>query len=79
MFLRVLAYKAESAGREVIAVNPANTSHRCAECGHVAAENRVTQAVFRCRACGHTAHADVNGAVNIRGAGLALRQAAQAA
>ncbi|MED7930142.1 transposase [Nonomuraea sp. LP-02] len=79
VFLRVLAYKAESAGREVIAVNPANTSRRCAECGHVAAENRVTQAVFRCRACGHAAHADVNGAVNIRGAGLALRQAAQAA
>ncbi|QYC42667.1 putative transposase [Nonomuraea coxensis DSM 45129] len=79
VFLRVLAYKAESAGRERIAVNPANTSRTCAECGHVAKENRVTQAMFRCRACGHTAHADVNGAVNILRAGLALRQAAQAA
>ncbi|WP_442480495.1 zinc ribbon domain-containing protein [Streptosporangium brasiliense] len=31
MFLRVLADKAESAGRELIAVNPANTSRTCAQ------------------------------------------------
>jgi len=79
VFLRVLAYKAESAGRELIAVNPANTSRTCARCGHCAAENRVTQAAFRCTACGHTAHADVNAAENILRAGLALRDAAEAA
>lgn len=79
VFLRVLAYKAESAGRELIAVNPANTSRTCARCGHCAAENRVTQAEFACTACGHTAHADVNAAENILRAGLALRDAAEAA
>jgi len=79
VFLRVLAYKAESAGRELIAVNPANTSRTCARCRHCAAENRVTQAEFRCTACGHTAHADVNAAENILRAGLALREAAEAA
>ncbi|MFF5207675.1 RNA-guided endonuclease InsQ/TnpB family protein [Streptosporangium sp. NPDC000396] len=79
VFLRVLAYKAESAGRELIAVNPANTSRTCAQCGHCAAENRVTQAVFRCTACGFSAHADVNAAINILRAGLALRNAAKAA
>ncbi|WP_307801867.1 RNA-guided endonuclease InsQ/TnpB family protein [Actinomadura violacea] len=79
VFLTVLAYKAESAGRELIVVNPAGTSRTCAACGHSAAENRVGQAVFHCRACGHAAHADVNAAVNILGAGLALREAAQAA
>ena len=78
-FLRVLAYKAESAGRELIAVNPANTSRTCARCVHCAAENRVTQAEFACTACGHTAHADVNAAENILRAGLALRDAAEAA
>jgi putative transposase len=79
VFLAVLAHKAESAGRELIAVDPANTSRTCARCGHCAKENRVTQAAFRCTACGHTAHADVNAAVNILRAGLALRDAAQAA
>jgi transposase len=71
--------KAESAGRELIAVNPADTSRTCARCGHRAKENRVSQAEFRCEACGHAAHADVNAAISILRAGLALRQAAEAA
>ncbi|MBB6346619.1 putative transposase [Nonomuraea muscovyensis] len=79
VFLTILSHKAESAGRELITVNPANTSRTCSRCGHCAAENRVTQAGFRCTACGHTAHADVNAAVNILRAGLALRDAARAA
>jgi putative transposase len=73
IFLQILHDKAESAGREVIAVNPRHTSQRCARCGHVAAGNRVSQAEFRCLACGHEAHADVNAAVNILRAGLALQ------
>ncbi|TYB57706.1 IS200/IS605 family element transposase accessory protein TnpB [Microbispora tritici] len=79
VFLTVLAHKAESAGRELIAVNPADTSRTCSRCGHCAKENRVTQAEFVCTACGHAAHADVNAATNILRAGLALRQAAEAA
>ncbi|WP_246090345.1 RNA-guided endonuclease InsQ/TnpB family protein [Nonomuraea deserti] len=79
VFLTILAHKAESAGRKLIAVNPAGTSRTCSRCGHCAKENRVTQAEFACTACGHAAHADVNAAVNIMRAGLALRQAAQAA
>ncbi|MEU7894806.1 transposase [Nonomuraea sp. NPDC049152] len=79
VFLAVLAHKAESAGRELIAVDPRNTSRTCARCGHRARENRPTQAEFACTACGHTAHADVNAATNILRAGLALRRAAEAA
>ncbi|MEV4568008.1 transposase [Nonomuraea sp. NPDC049419] len=79
VFLTVLAYTAESAGRELIAVNPAGTSRTCARCGHCVKENRVTQAAFACAACAHAAHADVNAAINILRAGLALRQAAEAA
>ncbi|GLY79449.1 transposase [Actinoallomurus iriomotensis] len=79
VFLTILSHKAESAGRQLIAVNPTNTSRTCAECEHCAKDNRVTQAVFRCTACGHTAHADINAAINILRAGLALRDAAQAA
>jgi putative transposase len=79
VFLQILAHKAESAGRELIAVNPAHTSRTCARCGHRAKDNRLTQAAFACTACGHAAHADVNAAINILRAGLALRQAAEAA
>ncbi|MEU3162991.1 transposase [Streptosporangium sp. NPDC006930] len=79
VFLMILSHKAESAGRELIAVNPANTSRTCARCGHCAKENRVTQAEFHCRRCAHFAHADVNAATNILRAGLALRDVAQAA
>ena len=75
IFLRVLSAKAESAGRTVIAVNPRHTSQRCPQCGHTATGNRVTQAEFRCLACGHQAHADVNAAINILRAGLALQEA----
>ncbi|MFF4620944.1 RNA-guided endonuclease InsQ/TnpB family protein [Nonomuraea jabiensis] len=79
VFLTVFAHKAESAGRELIAVEPRNTSRACSRCGHCANENRVTQAGFACTACGHTAHADVNAAINILRAGLVLREATQVA
>lgn len=72
VFLSVLASKAESAGRVVVTVNPVNTSRRCSECRHVAEGNRKGEA-FRCLSCSHEAHADVNAAINILRAGLALQ------
>ncbi|WSK01303.1 transposase [Streptomyces sp. NBC_01320] len=75
VFLAILNAKAESAGREVIAVDPRNTSRRCSECGHTAKENRPTQEKFHCVACGHTAHADTVGALNVLRAGLVRREA----
>jgi putative transposase len=78
VFLTILSHKAESAGRKLIAVNPAGTSRTCARCGHRAKDNRLSQAEFACTACGHAVHADMNAAVNILRAGLALRDAAQA-
>nr|WSW41922.1 transposase [Streptomyces sp. NBC_01001] len=75
VFLTILHAKAESAGREVIAVDPRNTSRTCPECGHVAAENRPTQEKFHCVSCGHIAHADMVGALNVLRAGLVRRDA----
>jgi IS605 OrfB family transposase len=46
-------------------VPPAYTSQRCSACGHVARDNRESQAVFLCTACGYAANADVNAARNI--------------
>ncbi|MGW3819953.1 RNA-guided endonuclease InsQ/TnpB family protein, partial [Streptomyces sp. NPDC005046] len=75
VFLTILHAKAESAGREVIAVDPRNTSRTCPQCGHTAKENRPTQEKFHCIACGHSAHADTVGALNVLRAGLARRNA----
>jgi transposase len=46
-------------------INPAYTSRRCSSCGHVAGENRKSQAVFACTACRYSCNADVNAAKNI--------------
>ncbi|MFD7506874.1 RNA-guided endonuclease InsQ/TnpB family protein [Streptomyces sp. NPDC059850] len=78
VFLTILHAKAESAGREVIAVDPRNTSRRCPACGHTAKENRPTQEKFHCVSCGHNAHADTVGALNVLRAGLVRREAAPA-
>ncbi|MET8138494.1 transposase [Streptomyces sp. NPDC005251] len=75
VFLMILHAKAESAGREVIAVDPHNTSRTCTHCGHTAKENRPTQEKFHCLACGHTAHADTVAATNVLRAGLVRRHA----
>ncbi|MCF3106719.1 transposase [Streptomyces roseoverticillatus] len=75
VFLAILAAKAEGAGREVMAVDPRNTSRRCPECGHTAKENRPTQEKFHCVSCGHSAHADTVGALNVLRAGLVRRDA----
>ncbi|MGW0953911.1 zinc ribbon domain-containing protein [Streptomyces sp. NPDC002545] len=71
--LTLLANKAESAGRLAIGVDARNTSRTCPARGHVAKENRVTQAKFQCTACGFTADADRVGATNVLNrAGLVL-------
>jgi hypothetical protein len=49
-----------------------STSQCCAVCGHTSPRNRKGQAVFGCGACGYEANADVNAAVNILAAGLAV-------
>lgn len=67
VFLGILAYKAESAGRELIPVDPRNTSRMCPrkDCGYTSTENRPTREKFICSRCGHSDHADVIGAINV--------------
>lgn len=75
-FRRQLAYKCEWRGGSLVAVPPQNTSRTCPTtdggCGHVAAENRTTQARFRCIRCGYENHADLAGALNVHAAGHAV-------
>jgi putative transposase len=63
--LLVARLKHKAAGRLEV-VPAAFTSQRCSYCGHVAPENRKSQAVFQCVACGAgPCNADVNAARNI--------------
>ena len=70
-FRRQVGYKQAWRGGWLLAVPAANTSRTCPECGHVAAENRPSQAAFRCVSCGHAANADDVAAINIARAGHA--------
>lgn len=69
---RQLEYKQLWRGGQVLVINPAYTSQKCACCGHTAKENRLSQSKFECQSCGYTANADVNGARNILAAGHAV-------
>jgi putative transposase len=71
-FRRMLTYKCERSGARLVAVNPAYTSQTCSQCSHCAPENRQSQAVFLCIACGLNLNADINAALNILAAGLAV-------
>jgi putative transposase len=71
-FRRQLEYKQKWRGGLVIAVPPHHTSQRCAACGCVNPENRISQSQFQCIECKHTANADLNAARNILAAGRAV-------
>lgn len=76
-FGSMLDYKAALAGVTVVAVDPRGTSQRCYACGHIASENRKSQAVFCCVVCGHRDNADTNAARNILDRGLRIARADQ--
>ncbi len=77
MFLDLLSFKAEEAGREVIKVNPAYTSRVCS-CCRSRRELKLSERVFECFCCGLLLDRDYNAALNIlalgtQGLGLALK------
>ncbi|MGL4522634.1 MAG: IS200/IS605 family element RNA-guided endonuclease TnpB [Bacilli bacterium] len=71
-FRAMIAYKCAWYGKKLVLVNPKYTSQRCYACGHVAKQNRVSQASFVCQSCGHTDNADVNASKNIKALALAV-------
>jgi len=64
-FQNILSYKLTWRGGKLILIPPENTSLKCRICGHIAEENRISQAEFRCIRCGHTENADLNASLNI--------------
>jgi putative transposase len=67
-FLAILSFKAASAGREVIAVDPAYTSQTCSSCGVTVAKGLAVR-WHACPACGTSLHRDEHAARNIQWCG----------
>jgi putative transposase len=53
-------YKALAAGKLCVEVPPHHSSQECSACGHIHADNRITQDRFVCQRCGHAENADAN-------------------
>jgi len=68
MFFEFLSYKAEEAGREVIEVNPRNTSQLCSQCGEKVPK-KLSVRVHACPFCGLVLDRDENAAINIKSRG----------
>ena len=68
-FTHMLSYKAESAGRRVVKVNPRGTTQNCSSCG-IKVPKKLKDRVHNCPNCGLIADRDYNASINILNAGL---------
>lgn len=68
-FIFMLSYKAQSAGRKLIKVNPRNTTQRCSACGSIVKKD-LSERVHECPYCGFTCNRDYNASRNILFAGM---------
>ena len=71
--IELSTYQAESAGREVVLVDPRNTSKKCSKCGKVKEKLTLRDRIYNCETCGLAIDRDINAAKNIKRLGQALR------
>ncbi|HHW2247235.1 RNA-guided endonuclease InsQ/TnpB family protein [Pseudomonas aeruginosa] len=72
-FARQLEYKGEWAGRQVVAIDRwYPSSKRCSCCGHTLVRLPLDIRSWACPECGTEHDRDVNAAINIKAAGLAV-------
>ena len=65
-FTKILTYKANIKGIEVVEVSERNTSKTCCVCGRKDDNQRIERGLYVCKECDAAFNADVNGAENIR-------------
>ena len=63
-------YKAESAGKEVVLVDPRNTSKTCSSCGCKKKSLKLSERIFQCDSCGFEIDRDLNASINILNRGI---------
>lgn len=72
-FVRQLAYKAEWAGRSLVAIDQwFPSTKRCSDCGHTLSSLPLSVRKWDCPECGAHHDRDHNAAINIKAAGLAV-------
>ena len=72
-FVDKLTYKAESADKLIVKVDPRNTSKMCFQCGTIKKNLALRDRIFNCETCGLAIDRDINAAKNIKRLGQALR------
>lgn len=66
IFFNLLLSKVEETGKEVVKVNPRNTSQTCSNCGELREPKlKLSQKKFNCFHCGHKENRDINASLNI--------------
>lgn len=73
-FISMLQYKAEELGKEVVSVDPKNTSQACSGCGEIVAK-ALSVRVHECPSCGLVLDRDLNAAINILTRAVQAQQA----
>ena len=68
-FMSMLSYKAQSAGRKLIVVDPRSTSQWCSFCGSIV-RKELSDRVHECPYCGFSSNRDYNAALNILSTGM---------
>ena len=68
--IQYTVYKAESAGKLVVSVDPGNTSKKCSDCGNIKHDLKLSDRIYHCEVCDLTIDRDLNAAINIRNIGI---------
>jgi putative transposase len=68
-FAFMLSYKAQSAGRKLIKVDPRNTTQRCSACESIV-KKELSDRTHECPYCGFSCDRDYNASINILIAGM---------
>ena len=68
--IQYTTYKAESAGKTVVMVNPMQTSQECSGCGNIKHDLKLSDRIYHCNVCGLSIDRDVNAAINIERKGM---------
>jgi len=72
-FIDLISYKAESAGGQIINVDPRNTTQNCSQCGNYV-NKTLSNRVHECPYCGLRMDRDHNAALNILARGREIRR-----